>query len=167
MQRCHRHAYERGRLGPIWHAEQDIGSLLTVMHSMHMHGSAVGAAQPDGRDDELDFQVELQAQRDADVDEDERHGQRNGERAQVVWACNPPTPGVTAGIRSLNPKRHKNPERQPRGGVLRRHAPKPPRSCAAAHITETNRIHLVLFDMQNTTFGPYLAATHRILISVM
>jgi hypothetical protein len=30
-------------------------------------------------------------------------------------------------------------------------------------ITETNRIHLVLFVMQNRTFGPYLAAIHRIL----
>jgi hypothetical protein len=34
-------------------------------------------------------------------------------------------------------------------------------------ITEINRIRFVLFDMQNKTFGPYLAAIHRILISVM
>jgi hypothetical protein len=32
-------------------------------------------------------------------------------------------------------------------------------------ITETNRIHLVLFGMHNWTFGPYLAAINRILIS--
>jgi hypothetical protein len=31
-------------------------------------------------------------------------------------------------------------------------------------ITETNRIHLVLFGMQNRTFGPCLAANNRILI---
>jgi hypothetical protein len=29
-------------------------------------------------------------------------------------------------------------------------------------ITETNRIHLVLFGMQNSTFGPYFAAIHKI-----
>jgi hypothetical protein len=34
-------------------------------------------------------------------------------------------------------------------------------------IAETNRMHLVLFGMQNRTFGPYLAANNRILISVM
>jgi hypothetical protein len=34
-------------------------------------------------------------------------------------------------------------------------------------ITESNRIHVVLFGMQNSTFGPYLAAKHRILIPVM
>jgi hypothetical protein len=34
-------------------------------------------------------------------------------------------------------------------------------------ITETNRMHLVLFGMQNRTFGPYLAAINRTLISVM
>jgi hypothetical protein len=31
-------------------------------------------------------------------------------------------------------------------------------------ITETNRIHLVLFGLQNRTCGPYLAAINRILI---
>jgi NLI interacting factor-like phosphatase len=31
-------------------------------------------------------------------------------------------------------------------------------------VTETNRIQLVLFGMQNRTFGPYLAAINRILI---
>jgi hypothetical protein len=35
------------------------------------------------------------------------------------------------------------------------------------HITETSRIHLVLFGRQNRTFGPYVAAIQRILISVM
>jgi hypothetical protein len=30
-----------------------------------------------------------------------------------------------------------------------------------------NRTRLVLLGMNNTTFGPYLAAIHRILISVM
>jgi hypothetical protein len=30
-------------------------------------------------------------------------------------------------------------------------------------ITETNRLQLVLYDMQNRTIGPYLAAIHRIL----
>jgi hypothetical protein len=34
-------------------------------------------------------------------------------------------------------------------------------------ITETTRIHLVLFGMQNRTFGPYLAAIERILVSAM
>jgi hypothetical protein len=34
-----------------------------------------------------------------------------------------------------------------------------------AHITETNRIHLILFGMQNRTCVSYLAATHRIIIS--
>jgi hypothetical protein len=34
-------------------------------------------------------------------------------------------------------------------------------------ITKTNRIHLVLFGMQNRTFGPYLAANDKILISLM
>jgi hypothetical protein len=36
-----------------------------------------------------------------------------------------------------------------------------------APITEINRIHLVLFGMQNRTFCPYLAAIDRILVSVM
>jgi hypothetical protein len=31
-------------------------------------------------------------------------------------------------------------------------------------VTETNRIHLDLFGMQNRTLGPYLAAMYRILI---
>jgi hypothetical protein len=35
------------------------------------------------------------------------------------------------------------------------------------HITETNRIHLVLVDMQNRTLQPYLAAVNRILILEM
>jgi hypothetical protein len=34
-------------------------------------------------------------------------------------------------------------------------------------ITETNRLHSALFDMQNRTFCPYSAAIHEILISVM
>jgi hypothetical protein len=34
-------------------------------------------------------------------------------------------------------------------------------------ITEINRIELVLSSMQNRTFGPYLAATNRILVSLM
>jgi hypothetical protein len=34
-------------------------------------------------------------------------------------------------------------------------------------IAETNRIRLVLFGMQNRTFGPYAAAINRILISLM
>jgi hypothetical protein len=34
-------------------------------------------------------------------------------------------------------------------------------------ITDTNRMRLVLFDMQNRTLGPYLAAIDRILIEVM
>jgi hypothetical protein len=36
-----------------------------------------------------------------------------------------------------------------------------------AHITETNRMHLVLIGMQNRTFGPYLAAMYRIIISLV
>jgi hypothetical protein len=32
---------------------------------------------------------------------------------------------------------------------------------------ETNRIHLVLFAMQDRIFGPYLTAIHRTLISAM
>jgi hypothetical protein len=36
-----------------------------------------------------------------------------------------------------------------------------------AHITETNRIPLVLFDMHNGTLDPYLAATRRTLVLVM
>jgi hypothetical protein len=36
-----------------------------------------------------------------------------------------------------------------------------------ALVPETNRIHLVLFDVQNRTSGPYLAATHRTLISLV
>jgi hypothetical protein len=36
-----------------------------------------------------------------------------------------------------------------------------------ALITETNRTLLVLFGMQIRTFGPYLAAMHRILISIV
>jgi hypothetical protein len=43
-----------------------------------------------------------------------------------------------------------------------------PRGCRSATcIAETNRIHLVLFGMQNRTCGPYLAAIHRFLISIM
>jgi hypothetical protein len=38
---------------------------------------------------------------------------------------------------------------------------------AETYITEMNRICLVLFDMNNRKFGPYLAATDKILISVM
>jgi hypothetical protein len=38
---------------------------------------------------------------------------------------------------------------------------------ASAYTTETNRIQLVLFGKQNWTFGPYLAAICRLLISVM
>jgi hypothetical protein len=34
-------------------------------------------------------------------------------------------------------------------------------------MTETDRISLVLFDMQNMTFGPYLADINKIIISVM
>jgi hypothetical protein len=34
-------------------------------------------------------------------------------------------------------------------------------------IAETNRMRLVLFDFNNTISGPYMAATHRIRISVM
>jgi hypothetical protein len=34
-------------------------------------------------------------------------------------------------------------------------------------ITETNRIHLVLFGMQDKAVGPHLAAIHRILISAV
>jgi hypothetical protein len=34
-------------------------------------------------------------------------------------------------------------------------------------ITQTNRMHLVLFDKQKKTFRPQLAAVNRILISVM
>jgi hypothetical protein len=34
-------------------------------------------------------------------------------------------------------------------------------------ITEASRIGLVLIGMQNRTFDPYLAAKHRILVSVM
>jgi hypothetical protein len=33
-------------------------------------------------------------------------------------------------------------------------------------ITETNRIHLVLFGVQNRTFGPYVTAINRVLISL-
>jgi truncated hemoglobin YjbI len=36
-----------------------------------------------------------------------------------------------------------------------------------AFITENNRIHLVLFGIQNRAFDPYLTAMHRILTSVM
>jgi hypothetical protein len=35
------------------------------------------------------------------------------------------------------------------------------------YITEANRIHLVLSDIQNRTLHPYLAAINGILISVM
>jgi hypothetical protein len=35
------------------------------------------------------------------------------------------------------------------------------------YITETNRMHSVLFGMQNRTLRPYLTAMDRILISVM
>jgi hypothetical protein len=34
-------------------------------------------------------------------------------------------------------------------------------------ITETTRRYLVLFGTQNRTFGPYLAAIHRIYISAI
>jgi hypothetical protein len=34
-------------------------------------------------------------------------------------------------------------------------------------ISETNRIHLVLFGMQNRISGPHLAAINRILISLV
>jgi hypothetical protein len=37
----------------------------------------------------------------------------------------------------------------------------------AGSITDTNMIRLVLFSMQNRTFGPYLAAIVSILISVL
>jgi hypothetical protein len=37
----------------------------------------------------------------------------------------------------------------------------------AVFITETNRIHLVLFGAQNRTLDPYLAAIHGILIPVL
>jgi Glycosyl transferase family, a/b domain len=36
----------------------------------------------------------------------------------------------------------------------------------AVDVTETFRVQLVLFGMQNRTFGPCLATIHRILISV-
>jgi hypothetical protein len=35
---------------------------------------------------------------------------------------------------------------------------------AVRSITETNRMHLVLFGMQRRPSGPYLAAIHRILV---
>jgi hypothetical protein len=38
---------------------------------------------------------------------------------------------------------------------------------AEGDATETNKIHWVLFGMQNRTFGPYLAADNRILISLV
>jgi hypothetical protein len=38
---------------------------------------------------------------------------------------------------------------------------------STAVITEANRIHFVLFGMQDTIFGTYLAAIHRILIPVI
>jgi hypothetical protein len=37
----------------------------------------------------------------------------------------------------------------------------------ALHMSETNRVPLVLFGMQNKTTGPYLAAIDRILISLV
>jgi hypothetical protein len=37
----------------------------------------------------------------------------------------------------------------------------------ARNVTETNGIHLVLFGQQNRTFGPYVAAINRILISLV
>jgi hypothetical protein len=37
----------------------------------------------------------------------------------------------------------------------------------AAHALATNRMHLVLSDMQTRTLGPYVAATNWILTSVM
>jgi hypothetical protein len=40
----------------------------------------------------------------------------------------------------------------------------PGTAAARSCITETSRIRLVLFDMQNRTFGTYSAALHRILI---
>jgi hypothetical protein len=45
--------------------------------------------------------------------------------------------------------------------------PAGPSAEPSMHITGTDRIHLVLSGMQNRTFGPYLAAPIRILISVM
>jgi hypothetical protein len=38
---------------------------------------------------------------------------------------------------------------------------------ASWFVNETNRIHLVLFGMQTTAFGPYFAVINRILISVV
>jgi hypothetical protein len=48
-----------------------------------------------------------------------------------------------------------------------RSAPICPPRAGCDHITETNRVHAVLFGMQNVTFVPYLAAINRILISLM
>jgi hypothetical protein len=48
--------------------------------------------------------------------------------------------------------------------------PCPSLCCLARHaavITETNRVHLVLFGMQNRTSGPYLAAINRMHVSLM
>jgi hypothetical protein len=46
-----------------------------------------------------------------------------------------------------------------------------PQRIATPHVltdpTETNRTQLVLFDMQNRTFGPYLVTINRILVPVM
>jgi hypothetical protein len=50
--------------------------------------------------------------------------------------------------------------------VLSESAHKKP-GAARSDITETNRIHLILFDMQNRTLGPYLAANSRLLISAL
>jgi hypothetical protein len=38
---------------------------------------------------------------------------------------------------------------------------------AFQHTAKTNRIQLVLYGMQNRTFGPYLAVINRILISLL
>jgi hypothetical protein len=40
-------------------------------------------------------------------------------------------------------------------------------SCILPVVTETNRIQLVRFSMQNRSFGPYLTAMNRILVPVM
>jgi hypothetical protein len=37
----------------------------------------------------------------------------------------------------------------------------------ACFISKSNRIHLVLFGIQNGTFGPYLADNNRVLISLV
>jgi hypothetical protein len=42
-----------------------------------------------------------------------------------------------------------------------------PRQGCQGCITDTNRMYLALFGMQNRAFGPYLSATNRILISLV